>query len=262
MCVGYGNFHLFGLLTLDFGASIVPRGPERGDRRARARAMDHQWSEVLPPKDLTDFLRSIKLEHLDTTLARLGFDDVEDFKSWDTDACAHFRSALEKDMVPVGHIGKVIRAISGLRPSCQASSSSPDVVTPVAPAASDAVPPAAVVHAAALSVGTATAAMHKDAHAAKVLSFINDQKKMNPDAPRLLYGRGHSAKIKPYEEVMNKAALELLYANPSLISWDGSRVKTQPLIDAAKIDANAACAYLVLHLPPLPLSPSTAASFH
>ena len=32
------------------------------------------WQEAIPPAELTDFLRGIKLQHLDTKLAELGYD--------------------------------------------------------------------------------------------------------------------------------------------------------------------------------------------
>ena len=42
------------------------------------REHDQDWSKVLPPQELTAFLRGIKLEHLDVKLAEHGYDDVDD----------------------------------------------------------------------------------------------------------------------------------------------------------------------------------------
>ena len=41
------------------------------------------WSEVLPPPELSDFLRGIKLQQYDVKLAALGYDDVDDFANFD-----------------------------------------------------------------------------------------------------------------------------------------------------------------------------------
>ena len=42
------------------------------------------WSDILPPAELTTFLKKIKLEHLGTKLA-VRYDDVDDFASYDRD---------------------------------------------------------------------------------------------------------------------------------------------------------------------------------
>ena len=44
------------------------------------------WGSALPPDELTEFLTSIKLRHLDGTLAQHGFDDVDDFATFDDQA--------------------------------------------------------------------------------------------------------------------------------------------------------------------------------
>ena len=57
------------------------------------------WSEVLAPAELTDFLRGIKLQHLADKLAALGYDDVDDFSSYDEAA----RERLRVGAARVGH---------------------------------------------------------------------------------------------------------------------------------------------------------------
>ena len=68
------------------------------------------WSEVLPPPELTEFLRSIKLQQYDVKLAALGYDDVDDFANFDEAACRRLRAALQGESIPGGHIDKIIRA--------------------------------------------------------------------------------------------------------------------------------------------------------
>ena len=46
------------------------------------------WSAVVPPPELTDFLRGIKLQQYDGVLAALGYDDVDDFANFDEAALA------------------------------------------------------------------------------------------------------------------------------------------------------------------------------
>ena len=92
-----------------------------------------------------------------------------------------------------------------------------------------------MVRTSALDFGAAIATQQDEAHAAKVRKLIEDQTLLNPDAPRLIYGRGHTAEIKVYEAAVNAAALPLLKANPRLISFCGGRVQSQALINAAKV---------------------------
>ena len=50
---------------------------------------------MLPPAELTEFLRGIKLEQYDVKLAALGYDDVDDFANFDEAAQIKLRAALE-----------------------------------------------------------------------------------------------------------------------------------------------------------------------
>ena len=56
------------------------------------------WGDLLPPAELTEFLRGIKLQHLDVKLADLGYDDVDDFKNFD----AHSRGERVRGRSRVG----------------------------------------------------------------------------------------------------------------------------------------------------------------
>ena len=128
------------------------------------------WSEVLPPPELTDFLRVIKLQQFgyDVKLAALGYDDVDDFANFDEAARGRLRAALEGDKVPGGHVDKILRAVAARAapPSSQLQLQPPP--PPASSASSSAgslpfaamPPPAAVVHDAA--------AMHDAAHAARL----------------------------------------------------------------------------------------------
>ena len=70
--------------------------------------------------------------------------------------------------------------------------------------------------------------------------LIQKQTEAAPDAPRLIYGRDNAGQIlKPWEVRMNEAALRLLRSNPSLIRFQGSAIKTGPLIEAAKVVISA-----------------------
>ena len=64
---------------------------------------DLTWADVTPPAELTTFLRGIKLEKLDVKLQALGYDDVDDFASYDEAARGRLRAALVEDGVPIGH---------------------------------------------------------------------------------------------------------------------------------------------------------------
>ena len=213
-----------------------------------------EWSEVLPPSELTEFLRGIKLQQYDVKLAALGYEDVDDFANFDEAERGRFRAALEGSNILGGHVDKIIRAVAARAraaplheaqqqqaPLHQAQQQQ-QLLLPIPPssAAGSSLPlastlPAAAVHAAALDVGATAAAMHNKAHVAKVRNLIDDQKKLNPDAPRLVFGRGNTAPIKDYEAAVNAAALPLLEANPGLVSFSGGRMQTGPLIEAAKV---------------------------
>ena len=179
---------------------------------------------VLPPVDLTEFLRNIKLPHLDQKLVELGYDDVDDFQNFKEADRERMRLELVKADVPVGHANKLVRAVAGRAALPQHISSGSMPATP-----------AAAVSAGAYSVGIAAAAMQYDAHKARVRKLIDDQECLNPGSPRLIFGRGNTAAIKSYEEAVNAAALRLLEANPRLISFSCGRIQTQPLINAAKV---------------------------
>jgi hypothetical protein len=96
---------------------------------------------------------------------------------------------------------------------------------------------AGMVQIAASAVGAIAAAKREAAHAAKVTEFIEQRRKLHPDAPRILYGLDHSNGLKALEVRMNAEALVLLEADPSIISWGDGRWKKQPLIEAARTAA-------------------------
>ena len=55
------------------------------------------WSGILPPaptEELNEFLLGIKLRHLSYKLAELGYDDIDDFKTFNEARVAEFRAAL------------------------------------------------------------------------------------------------------------------------------------------------------------------------
>ena len=41
------------------------------------------WDDMLPPVELTQFLKEYKLQYLDVKLCALGYDDVDDFQNFD-----------------------------------------------------------------------------------------------------------------------------------------------------------------------------------
>ena len=86
--------------------------PRSSARRDAAKPPDARWPQAHPPPELTAFLRGIKLPHLDVRLAALGYDDVDDFSTFDEAARERLRAALEKDGVPGGHVDKVVRAVA------------------------------------------------------------------------------------------------------------------------------------------------------
>lgn len=198
------------------------------------------------PDGLCNFLEGLKIPQHGATLVELGYDDVDDFCNFDSEALQAFKESCLGKGIPAGHVDKLMRAILKCRPASAPPLERVAVVLPslsvpstVQCATSSSSSSASVVQNAAMGVGAAAAALHKQSHTAKVESLIKDQTTINPSAPRLIFGRGHSGPIKPFEEAMNAAALPLLKENPMLVSWDGPRLKTQPLIEAARVGANA-----------------------
>jgi len=150
--------------------------------------------------------------------------------------------------------------------------SSPVPISPVAVAVPPPLPcsgglqaesPTAAQTPTAAFIGAASATSRNDAHAKKVREqaapaqmrlctdppcacdlqvheFIDKQTMLNPDAPRLIFGRDTpNQPVKRFEEELNAAALPLLQADPWLIVFDGTKPKNGPLIAAARIAANA-----------------------
>ena len=70
------------------------------------------WSQMLPPPELVDFMRGIKLPQYDAKLAALGYDDVDDFANFDEAARSRLRAALEGENIPGGHVEKILRAVA------------------------------------------------------------------------------------------------------------------------------------------------------
>ena len=69
----------------------------------------------------------------------------------------------------------------------------------------------------------------------QVRTLIDAQKALNPDNPRIIYGRlSASQTLKDHEIAMNAAALTLLENDPKLISFEGRLIRTGPLIVAAR----------------------------
>ena len=64
---------------------------------------DESWSAALPPPELTDFLRGIKLQKLDTKLEELGYDDVDDFVEYNAAALQRFCENLHDAGIGPGH---------------------------------------------------------------------------------------------------------------------------------------------------------------
>jgi len=97
-----------------------------------------------------------------------------------------------------------------------------------------------VIENAALSVGEAAASLANEVHMAKVQAYVQRQTKLNPLEPRLLYGCDHDGTVvSNFNKVMNQVALELIKKTPSLLRFQGSTVKKQALIEAARVQANA-----------------------
>ena len=163
------------------------------------------WSDVLVPGALTSFLEKLKLQQHGVKLVELGFDDVDDFAKYGDSEIVSFQTECEKAGIPAGHVLKLVRAVRACRPLEPLIVPPPQPVVPsaasgfVLPAVpsvgSSLLPPAITVQATAHAVGNAAAALVSDAHTAKVLAFLDDAEKLNPGAPRLIYGRGHSGPL-------------------------------------------------------------------
>ena len=69
----------------------------------------------------------------------------------------------------------------------------------------------------------------------QVQTFLAQQRAVNSAAPRVIYGRNNAEQqLKPHEVATNAAAVTLLENDPSLLTFEGSILRTGPLIDAAK----------------------------
>ena len=137
--------------------------------------------------------------------------------------------------MPIGHANKIIRKVEAMRKP----ESVPDA--PAGPSSADAPVPAAhtsTIDRAAASVGQASSSRRDEAHKLKVRpheppplasrsyplpplqvkAWVNDLTKLNPEAPRPIYGRETSATVlSPHQEAMNAAAVELLEFDPHLV---------------------------------------------
>ena len=68
------------------------------------RMSSRSWRDVVPPEELTEFLHGLKLAHLAIKLLELGYDDVDDFETFDEVACARLRAALGETFI-LGKLG-------------------------------------------------------------------------------------------------------------------------------------------------------------
>lgn len=213
---------------------------------------DPTWETVLlgnAPPALVAFVRDLKLPtHYVYALDDLGYDDVDDLANLDAAAIAKLRSDLESKNFKPPHVDKIVRAIDGRRgpqppagmaaattpTSAPASSSFPHPAGAATPQRAVHLSADGIVQIAAHDVGAIAAQKQREAHVARVMSHIEDRKKVHPAAPRLLYGLNSPACRSDYEVQMNAAALSLLEENPLLVLWSDGRWKTQPLIEAAK----------------------------
>ena len=259
------------LLTSMLSTSASQAMDSPGDATATAPAAMSWpgWSDMLPPKELADFLRGIKLQQYDVLLAELGYDDVDDFANFDEAVRTRLRTALEGKKIPGGHVDKILRAVAAsaaslhqsqpeqqqLPPSAftsfaatsaAAGHTAPILPSPTAPETAGGIGQAALhmsasgtIQLAANAAGEIAVQKRQEAHIAKVHTFIEQRTKLHPDAPRILYGRDHSNTIKPIEVRMNAEALTLLSANPNLLSFGNGRIQTQALIEAARTAAYA-----------------------
>ena len=200
------------------------------------------------------FLAEINLAQHATILDKLGYDDPNDFAEFEASDLKKLETRCADEGMPPAHVDKIVRAVkkrsamaaaaatASVTPApAPALTSSPLTLPHAAPMAGLATPsPMAVVQQAALDVGQAARSLGETAHAEKVRGYIQDARRLNPDAPRLLYGVGNSQPLRmPYYTSMNAAALPLLEHDPTLIHWDGSKARTAVLIAAAKVAANA-----------------------
>ena len=184
------------------------------------------------------FLAEINLVQHATILDKLGYDDPNDFAEFEASDLEKLETRCADKGMPPAHVDKIVRAV---KKRCAVAAATAFVTPLPPPKACQATPsPMAVVQQVALDVGQAARSLAETAHAEKVRGYIEDAKRLNPDAPRLLYGVGHSEPLRmPYHTSMNAAALPLLEQNPTLIHWDGGRTRTAALIAAAKVAANA-----------------------
>ena len=197
------------------------------------------------------FLAEINLAQHATILDKLGYDDPNDFAEFEASDLEKLETRCVSEGMPPAHVDKIVRAVkkrSAVAAVAATASVTPSrspslalASSPLTPMAGLATPsPMAVVQQVALDVGQAARSLCDTAHAEKVRGYIQDAKRLNPDAPRLLYGVGHSEPLRmPYHTSMNAAALLLLEQHPKLIHWDGGRTRTATLIEAAKVAANA-----------------------
>ena len=180
------------------------------------------------PSPVKAFLDTLSLAPYRDLLKAHGYDEPADFGNMTSEEVEAMKDTLAKAGMKSGHLGRLARSINQLRPAAENPHTPP-------PSAGSAVPaPPSLMAAAATLVGAATAIRGTEAHLARVERWRSS---LNG---RLLFGRSDpSLALKPHQIAMNEAADKLLREEPHtravLVSFRGSVVQTQPLIEACNL---------------------------
>jgi hypothetical protein len=180
------------------------------------------------PSPVKAFLDPLSLTAYRDLLKKHGYDEPADFGNMTSEEVEAMKDTLSKAGMKPGHLGKLARTINQLRPAAK------DPHTPP-PSAGSAVPASpSLVATAATLVGAAAVIRGTEAHLAKVELWRSSCN------GRLLFGRSNpSLALKPHQIAMNEAADKLLREEPhtraGLVSFRGSAVQLQPLIEVCNL---------------------------
>ena len=231
-------------------------------------AVSHLWLRTAPmsgeegPSPVRSFLEPLNLVPYRALLKEQGFDDPDDFGNMSASDVDTMAAALSAGGMKPGHVLKLSRKINELRKPAGEPSTPPAV-----PAGSAAPSAQSLTAAAAALLGAATSTSATGAHPAKVETWRASC------GGNLLFGRSNPTLVlTPYQKEvrshtgtaltrptsdsvgalshhhhhhprdraqMNKAADKMLSEQPSthagLVSFRGSGVQLQPLIEACKV---------------------------
>eukprot|EP00614_Pseudopedinella_elastica_P034983 CAMPEP_0172633964 /NCGR_PEP_ID=MMETSP1068-20121228/192091_1 /TAXON_ID=35684 /ORGANISM="Pseudopedinella elastica, Strain CCMP716" /LENGTH=382 /DNA_ID=CAMNT_0013445797 /DNA_START=1 /DNA_END=1149 /DNA_ORIENTATION=+ len=158
-------------------------------------------------------------------LIKAGYDDLEWLLKASDAELKELKEDAQKAGLPPGHALKLKSAIVSRRPKTRPKDSLGTAQTH--PPAEAAFPPELV-----FVKPFAKAAENKAqlAHQERVNALL-----LSEDSTRLLFGRRKpSQALSRHQLAMNSVAPDILRANPELVRWEGQKLKTGLLLDAAK----------------------------